>query len=169
MWTVVRPTANAHDSFVVTISGITNGDLKNRMESVEGDIVAASEEFEEAVDRTSLHAFPQTNGVAGIVTTDEMVNLYDRRFAKRGSSGRFIYDALRSAPRSARCPLCGFGTVWTVDHHLCMRRCPKMIGFAAADLLFDRHAILLASFLSSAISRIPAQCEWRPLSPCRLV
>jgi len=126
MWTVVRPNVSAQNSFLTAISRITNNDLKNRMESIEETVVAASEEFENAVAVTALHTLTETDGVAKVVTTDEMVDLYDQRFAKEGSAGRSIYDAIRSAPRFARCPLCGHGTVWTLDHHLPKRRFPAL-------------------------------------------
>lgn len=96
------------------------------MDAVENDVILASDEFEEAASTTTLHTLPETNGVGGIVTTQEMVALYDRRFAPEGSPGRFIYDAIRSAPRFARCPLCGHGTVWTLDHHLPKQRFPAL-------------------------------------------
>lgn len=126
MWKVQRPTTTSIESFCTTISRITNVDLKDRLESIEDDIVQASDEFEAAVTTVTLHTLTETNGVAGVITTEEMVETYDWRFAREGSPGRAIYDAIRSAPMYARCPLCGNGTVWTLDHHLPKRRFPAL-------------------------------------------
>jgi len=118
MWKVPRPATMALSSFRTSIAKIPDGAFKDRLESIEAQIVQASTDFEAGVTGVVLHTFAATNGVAGVVTTQEMVNLYDRRFARKGSSGRAIYDAIREAPAYARCPLCGNGTVWTLDHHL---------------------------------------------------
>lgn len=126
MWTVDRPATSAQESFLTAISKIATRDLKERMEAVENNIVLASDEFEEAAVTTTLHTLPETAGVGGLVSTQEMVSLYDQRFAKEGSPGRRIYDAIRSAPRFARCPLCGHGTVWTLDHHLPKQHFPAL-------------------------------------------
>jgi hypothetical protein len=118
MWKVQRPATTSIDSFRTSISRISNDDLKNRLESIEAEIVQASAVFEAGAAAVTLHTFVETDGVAGIVTTKEMVDVYDLRFARKRSPGRAIYDAIREGPLHARCPLCGNGTVWTLDHHL---------------------------------------------------
>jgi hypothetical protein len=72
----------------------------------------------------TLHTLPNSDGVGGCVTTLEMVRLYDWRFARKGSPGRAIYDAIFSAAN--RCPLCGHGTVSTLDHHLPKTQYPAL-------------------------------------------
>ncbi|MBL4282197.1 HNH endonuclease [Vibrio fluvialis] len=57
------------------------------------------------------------------VTKGDFVNLYLDCFAKAGSSGRVIYDALR-ASSNGLCPLCGIGSVSTLDHYLPKARYP---------------------------------------------
>jgi hypothetical protein len=52
------------------------------------------------------------------VTTQEMSELYSTCFAKEGSAGRVLYDELLGAARNGRCPLCGHGSVSTLDHFL---------------------------------------------------
>jgi hypothetical protein len=126
MWRVQRPITSSVDSFRVSISEIRDGDLKDRLESIEDDVIQASDEFAVGVAAVTLHTFAESNGVEGIVSTQEMVQIYDRRFAREGSPGRAIYDAIRSAPVHARCPLCGIGTVWTLDHHLPKRGFPAL-------------------------------------------
>lgn len=118
MWKVQRPTITSIQSFRTSISRISDNDLRGRLESVEAEVAQASADFEAGAVAIMLHTFVETDGVAGIVTTKEMVDVYDLRFARRASPGRAIYDAIREAPPHARCPLCGNGTVWTLDHHL---------------------------------------------------
>jgi 5-methylcytosine-specific restriction endonuclease McrA len=87
-----------------------------KLEAIEDIIVDTSDTFELAAMATQLHTLPHMNNIGGQVSTREMASLYDRRFARKGSAGRPIYDAIFAA--APRCPLCGHGTVSTLDHHL---------------------------------------------------
>jgi hypothetical protein len=159
MWKVKRPATTSIESFRTCISKIADGDLKGRLESVEDNIVEASDEFETAVTAIALHTLAASNGVAGVVTTDEMVETYDWRFARDGSPGRKIYDAIRAAPVYARCPLCGNGTVWTLDHHLPKRSFPAL---AVAPLNLVPACMECNKFKLAAI---PATAEDETLHP----
>jgi hypothetical protein len=116
MWTLPRPTISARVAFRAAISRVADPNLKARFETVEEMIVGASNDFEIAAAATRLHTLALVDSVGGWVTNREMTTLYDRRLARKGSSGRPIYDAIFAAAK--RCPLCGHGTVSTLDHHL---------------------------------------------------
>lgn len=73
-----------------------------------------------------LHLLPQTVGVNGIVTTEEMAVLYDQRMANKGSPARRIYDAIKLLPEQGICPLCYYRPVSTLDHVLPKRRYPVL-------------------------------------------
>jgi hypothetical protein len=118
MWRVPKPGVSALDSYQTSISRVADPALKARFESVENVIVQSSAAFAAAAAAATLETLPHPTGVGGQVTTKEMVNLYDQRFARRKSAGRPIYDAIKLAPAHGRCPLCGLGTVSTLDHHL---------------------------------------------------
>ena len=47
-----------------------------------------------------------------------MVKVYTLRMVPKMSKGRPIYDRIMSTPVHGRCPLCGIGTVNTLDHYL---------------------------------------------------
>jgi hypothetical protein len=116
MWTLPRPNISARTAFRTAISRVADPNLKARFESIEGIIVGASNDFEAAAAATSLHTLALTDNVGGRFSNREMAMLYDRRFARKGSPGRPIYDGIFAAAK--RCPLCGHGTVSTLDHHL---------------------------------------------------
>ncbi len=61
--------------------------------------------------------------VVGNVTKADLVSLYEDCFVKTGTNGRVLYDAIR-ASSDGLCPLCGIGSVSTLDHYLPKARYP---------------------------------------------
>lgn len=123
MWKVTPPPVSALQSFQTSISRFSNA-TKARYEQIEGEIVTASNEFGTAAAATTLHQIPQSDNVGGIISRHEMTGLYNDRFAKKKSAGRHIYDSILAA--APRCPLCGHGTISTLDHHLPKRGYPAL-------------------------------------------
>jgi 5-methylcytosine-specific restriction endonuclease McrA len=74
--------------------------------------------YDDHAQRSELHRIQQTADVAGIVTTKEMVGVYDQRMAGKAGPGRQIYDAIRVLPEYGICPYCDHGPVSTLDHVL---------------------------------------------------
>lgn len=60
----------------------------------------------------------QPHGQIGAVSRDKMVKVYTLRMVPKTSTGRPIYNEIMLAPVNGRCPLCGIGTVNTLDHYL---------------------------------------------------
>ncbi|MGX6566915.1 HNH endonuclease [Cupriavidus necator] len=79
--------------------------------------------YDNLANQGQLHEVPRsdqrdTELVIGQVTKGELKNLYDHQMLPRNKSAREIYDNLRSAAPGGRCPTCGFGHVYTIDHFL---------------------------------------------------
>ncbi|HHK8151036.1 TPA: HNH endonuclease [Serratia marcescens] len=70
----------------------------------------------------SRHGHSQDEVISNITKAD-FVGLYDNCLSKAGTSGRVIYDAIRSSS-TGECPLCGIGYVSTLDHYLPKARYP---------------------------------------------
>jgi hypothetical protein len=121
-----KPTDSPLDVLLKCIRNYEDQDLINRIKSVGDKIVEASNEFEEKVKSKSLHTLMPHDGVLGIVTTKEMKNVYNDKFAKKGQPGRDIYDRILNAPKLNKCPLCGSGVVTTLDHHLPKAKYPAL-------------------------------------------
>jgi len=127
MQKLLLPAYTAEYTFSTCISRIKDTNLKNRLSSIKETIVAAALDYEQAAGQNALYTIGASDTVNGVVTANEMSDVYDLRMAKKRGSGRHIYDKLISAPAHARCPLCGQGKVWTLDHHLPKKQYP---GFA---------------------------------------
>lgn len=112
------PTDDAAEVYRRCAQAVRRVAQRNRMLSVEPDIVAATEGYISAATFAVLHNIPQTNGVADTVSTKEMVSLYRTHMVRKDAVAREVYDRLMAAPRHKKCPLCGQRIVSTVDHHL---------------------------------------------------
>lgn len=118
MWTVVRPTFDAGETFNACISRIQSADLRNRLRSVQPTVVAAAGEYALRAQNRTLNSIATSTTIDNVVTTDEMVKVYDQRMAKKGVPGRAIYDQLKLLPKDDRCPFCDQRNVSTLDHVL---------------------------------------------------
>lgn len=118
MRSVVRPSFDAGSTYALCIDSVRDGDLRKRLKSVTAEVVFAAERYAERAALSELHLIPQKEDVAGIVSKEEMVGVYNKRMARKGSRGRRIYDALKSLPDYGICPFCDHGPVSTLDHIL---------------------------------------------------
>lgn len=115
---VQKPGRSAGDTFLTCISRVKNHELKCRLQSVLSLIENASNEYEWAAERGSLHEIAASEHVGGVVSANEMEKVYTNRMAKIGSPGRPIYEGMILSARNGICPLCGHAEVRTLDHHL---------------------------------------------------
>lgn len=58
------------------------------------------------------------SAVNGVITVEEMVNLYKDKFAKHIPEREIYYDKIMSVAKNGKCPICGIGQVSTLDHYL---------------------------------------------------
>ena len=73
--------------------------------------------FRAAVVTASLHELVPVAGI-GPVDTDDMIWLYEQKLVPAKAPGRRFYDRLKMAAPNGKCPLCGRGNVYSLDHHL---------------------------------------------------
>lgn len=114
---VLRPPHSARETYLTSISRVRNKTQKNNLESIEGLVTLAANDYSILATVPSLHTtIPMA--MVGVVSKDELVNNYDNRFAKKGSPGRYIYDELKSLPDGDICPYCNHRDISTLDHFL---------------------------------------------------
>lgn len=114
---ISAPICQVRCTLELCISKIRDTDYKSRAFSVAGLLEDAEASYREYGPRGSLYKFDATNNV-GALTGEEMVDLYDNRFSKKGHPAREIYDSLKAAAKFGICPLCGQRPVATLDHYL---------------------------------------------------
>lgn len=92
-------------------------ELKNRLQTILGTIVADATAYDTAAARAKLHTLPRKLYI-NPVTHDELVKVYTQGMVPKKRTGRHVYDQIINAPPNQRCPLCNVGTITTLDHHL---------------------------------------------------
>ncbi|OYQ63944.1 hypothetical protein B9G53_14140 [Pseudanabaena sp. SR411] len=147
---LAKPIDDVGEVFLACISGFRNHNLKSRLSSVKIDIVSAAVDFELAASSNTLHTLIPQNDINGIVTKQEMLDVYTNGMVSN-SLGRKIYDKLLAGPVHGRCPLCGQGRVKTLDHHL-----PKS--------LYPALAVVPANLIPSCSDCNKAKLDAKPIS-----
>jgi len=96
---------------------VKNPTLRAALRGIRNDVETASEEYDAKASRSQLYQ-AQIHAAVGPIAGEEMVRVYTGRMVPKGSTGRPIYNRIMSLPVNQRCPLCGIGTVNTLDHYL---------------------------------------------------
>jgi hypothetical protein len=78
MWCVDRPPFDAEETFAACISRVQDEDLKSRLTDIADHVKDEAASYAEHAGAGELHLVAGTPGVAGLVTTDEMVSVYDQ-------------------------------------------------------------------------------------------
>lgn len=115
----------AGDVFETCISRVKNKALKTRLQAIRQEVEDCAEAYDIRAEAAELYNTQAHNQVGG-VSQKEMVKVYDDRMVPEKSPGRYIYDKIKLAPPHRRCPLCGIGTVTTLDHFLPKAHFPNL-------------------------------------------
>lgn len=81
-------------------------------------------DYNQKASTAQLHLFPRQN-VLGTVSQVELNNLYTQKLVPKEGPGRAYYEKIMGTPYQL-CPLCGIGTVNTLDHHLPKAKYPAL-------------------------------------------
>lgn len=153
------PDLVARDVFTICISRIRDANLKQRMDSITDDVVAASDEFRDLASHNRLHEILRLGLVGGVVTTAEMGAVYTQRMVKKDAPGREAYDEIFNSAPQGKCPLCGQRMVSTLDHHL-----PKA-HYPALAVVPLNLVPACADCNKSKLANIPANASEETLHP----
>ncbi len=107
----------ADDVFETCVSMVKKPTLRAQLRAISQDVKTEAADYDVKAAKMQLYLKQPHNHVGG-VSGDEMVKVYTLRMVPKTSKGRPIYDRIMSAPVHRRCPLCGIGTVNTLDHYL---------------------------------------------------
>ena len=108
---------NAGEVFETCVSMVQNSAHKAQLRAVRPNVETESADYDAKATAGRLYQ-KQSHDDVGAVSGDEMVKVYTLRMVPKTSAGRLVYDRIMSLPIHGRCPLCGIGTVNTLDHYL---------------------------------------------------
>ena len=159
MLTVPRPDFQAKETYLRCIARIRNAGLRDRLQAIAPQVGHAAVAYASHAALGELHLIQQTQSVAGIVSNQEMVNVYEHRIARQGSAGRPVYDALRALPLGGICPFCAHRIVSTLDHVL-----PKSL-FAELAVVPDNLVGACKDCNHAKSAAAPTDADDAPLHP----
>lgn len=107
----------AGEVFEICVAMVRNSALRAKLRNIPPDVQTQATEYDTKAGTARLFRFAKHDHV-GTVAGDELVKVYTGRMVPKTSTGRSIYDRIISQPRHGKCPLCGIGTVNTLDHYL---------------------------------------------------
>ncbi|MDO8775731.1 MAG: hypothetical protein Q7K57_44925 [Burkholderiaceae bacterium] len=112
------------------IGGVEEIGLTARLTVETPQVQISATEYVARAHARTLHHFPSADWahdeqpILGSLTKGELISLYKVQMFKRTQPGRQYYDRLLNSAPHSKCPMCGFGHVSTLDHHLPKARYP---------------------------------------------
>ncbi|GAF53257.1 HNH endonuclease [Psychrobacter sp. JCM 18900] len=132
MRVIVAPLEDPKEVYQVCVHSIANECLRNRLTALENDICVAASDYKQKAKTKKLYTIPPNNCeneeiALGQVTKKELINVYSSHMVgKEKPARKAYYDLLLSRAPSGKCPFCGFGQVWTLDHYLPKTTYPQL-------------------------------------------
>jgi hypothetical protein len=124
MKSLPKPAFDARSTLELCADNVEDEDFRDRLKAIADDIEVAETTYEKCGKKAELFTIPESDNVAGKVTTEEMRRLYKGTFSRVDTPTRAIYDEIKAAPKNDICPLCGQRVVSTLDHYLAQSRHP---------------------------------------------
>lgn len=103
----------------------TDAELQSRLDAVTTLLEQTATSYDANAVAETLDLIPRITSV-GAVTKAELIALYYDHFSATNGAAKTIYDQIRNAAPNKKCPLCGIGTVATLDHHLPKSKYPDL-------------------------------------------
>ncbi|QIY93056.2 HNH endonuclease [Streptomyces sp. S1D4-11] len=106
--------------------GTQNLQRRSLLQGAGDSVEAAGERFRQAAREGALHDLDASRfTVPGISASDAVRWAYENGMVST-RDGRAVYDKIMAAPADETCPLCGHGSVRTLDHFLPKRMFPAL-------------------------------------------
>jgi hypothetical protein len=111
-------TYTAIDVYNLCISGVKKPKFfKVELEGIRTDVENEALLYETAASSNRLHTILRKQAL-GTVGKAKLLRLYIYRMLDFDQPGRKVYDQIYNSTKHKKCPLCGIGTVTSLDHHL---------------------------------------------------
>ncbi len=92
--------------------------IKRRLLLSADFISQESQKYDREAEKGNWSFFSPNNEVNGIITKEDMCNIYDSKFVKATQIKEKYYNCLMSLATTGKCPICGISQVSTLDHYL---------------------------------------------------
>lgn len=123
---IEKPENNIEDIITDCISNYENEELKKKFTDSILFIEDYTNLFDSSLLENSVHLLVPHDNTNNILSTKEMVNLYDNKFSKQKQPGRIHYEKIKISAPNEKCPLCGVRIVSTLDHFMSKKLFPTL-------------------------------------------
>lgn len=108
----------AIDVYDLCISGVKKPrSLKILLAAIRADITNEALLYDTAATSKQLHTIIRKQAL-GLVDSVKLLRIYNYRMLNSKQPGRNVYEQIYNSTKYKKCPLCGVGTVTSLDHHL---------------------------------------------------
>ncbi|PSK91043.1 HNH endonuclease [Taibaiella chishuiensis] len=124
---ITKPKEDSKTVFLNCITDFSDQDLKTRLEQIASLIATSSQQFDNLIRENKLcliernkvyKATKEERIFGGLVTINEVKEVYTKGFAAKDSPGRVLYDEIILSAPYSKCPYCFHRNVGTMDHYL---------------------------------------------------
>ncbi|WP_434518100.1 HNH endonuclease [Pseudomonas sp. NFX1] len=127
---MTQPLYDPLEVLIECISGISDPALVAKFQAFAPSHLVQAAEYVENARAANLYKFSSFKGgkadvVTSGVTKGEFYSLYTQYFVGKNKAARVYYDALMVSAPNQKCPYCGFGHVYTLDHYLPKAKFPQ--------------------------------------------
>lgn len=126
MKTLPEPAFSSSEVLLACANSVQSGEFSRRIQGAIPVVNVAEAAYRQLGKAGALFEVAAEDGMTGQVSAAEMRRLYTATLAKKGSSVRHFYDAIRVAARNGVCPLCNQRAVKTLDHYLSKDTHPRL-------------------------------------------
>jgi hypothetical protein len=111
------PSVTPADLLTACIAGVADLTTATRLITATPTMLTAAATYHTNAAARALYVVPPVSA-GGCAYDEDMKNLYKGQMSSAKGAARNYYDLIMSAAINRKCPLCGVGTVRTLDHHL---------------------------------------------------
>lgn len=97
--------------------GTRNG-IKSKLQASISVLCDENRNYDEAAEQQNWSVFHPHSMVNGVLSKDDMCDVYESKFVKNERIKKKYYDHLMALAQTGKCPICGIGQVSTLDHYL---------------------------------------------------
>ena len=115
---IAKPSFDVKQIIYDCVSTYRSTTKKQRIKKYADYIQAKSVEYDSLAITASLSSIPCNCDINGNDFKDDMISLYEDKFAKNSDLREKYYDKLIVAAPGGVCPICGLGQVGNLDHYL---------------------------------------------------
>ncbi|MBW4028864.1 MAG: hypothetical protein HIU93_15975 [Acidobacteria bacterium] len=122
-----KPAYDPNTVFSLCVSGVKDLAENAKLTAIAPLICQAGIIYDKLASSKELHLLASEQTVGGDVTVAEMKDLYAASMSAKKGSARNIYDEIINSVQNKVCPLCGIGSVRSLDHHMPQSKFPEYV------------------------------------------